>query len=146
MDRCASCRPDLTIFEEAWQALGFPTTQSLADVEWDLTSCKHADPLALRFAQGATKYWVSAQIVNANYPVVDLWVRKNGATAADGNLGKWSKMVGQSYNYFTPPVNSSGVIYGMASDFKIDCSNGASVVLEGVKVEAVKTISASGNC
>jgi expansin (peptidoglycan-binding protein) len=136
VDECTSCEPDLMLFNDAYLSLS-PTSSDKMPIEWDITSCQHHEPLAIRFAEGANPWWISLQVINHNYPVLDVWVRTPQTTMDDGN---WAKLEGKSYNFFVSNQKLNKV------DVRIECSSNQVVVLRNVTVGSGSTISADSNC
>ena len=124
------------LFNDAYLSLS-PTPSDKMPIEWDITSCQHHEPLAIRFAEGANPSWISLQVINHNYPVLDVWIRAPQKTMDDGN---WAKLEGKSYNFFVSNQKLNRV------DVRIQCSSNQVVVLRNVTVGSGSTILAASNC
>jgi hypothetical protein len=81
--------------------------------------------------------YLSVQVLNANYPVFEMWVRPAGQ-------GEGLPMRPREWNFFEGPEGE----IGQKVDFKIDCSHagGRVVVLENVTVQAGQRVDAAENC
>jgi expansin (peptidoglycan-binding protein) len=125
------------LFNDVYERLSSKPSD-LMPVEWDITSCQHHEPLVVRFAEGANPWWVSLQIINHNYPVLDVWLRPAQGRMDDDD--GWSKMEGKRYNYFT----TNQLLRKM--DVKVLCSNQLYVLIRDVTIGSGAVISADRNC
>jgi expansin (peptidoglycan-binding protein) len=124
------------LFNDAYRSLSTAASDRMP-IEWDITSCQHHEPLAVRFAQGANQWWISLQIINHNYPVLDVWIRAPQVTMEDG---WWAKMEGKTYNFFTSDQKLNRM------DVRILCSSKEVVFLRNVAVGSGSTFWADRNC
>ena len=134
VDECPECASsDLDLFESAFTELGSAST-GILPVSWSFTPCSITSPLILRNKEGASAYWFSMQVVNANEAVASLEVSTdNGST--------WQKTTRSEYNFFE---NDSG--FGSESvDVRITGASGSSVVVKNVGVSSGKSITADEN-
>lgn len=67
VDQCPSgCDThDLDLFQTAFVELA-DVSKGIIDVDWEYVDCPITSPLQLRFKEGCSAYWFSAQAVNAN--------------------------------------------------------------------------------
>ncbi|OJJ58249.1 hypothetical protein ASPSYDRAFT_204329 [Aspergillus sydowii CBS 593.65] len=134
VDECPECASsDLDLFESAFTELGSAST-GILPVSWSFTPCSITSPLILRNKEGASAYWFSMQVVNANEAVASLEVSTdNGST--------WQKTTRSEYNFFE---NDSG--FGSESvDVRITGASGSSVVVKNVGISSGKSITADEN-
>jgi hypothetical protein len=108
------------------------------NVEFEATSCRHPGPLQIQFSKDVDPTYLSVQVLNANHPVFDMWVRPAGQ-------GEGRQLRRREWNFFEGPENEE---VGQKVDFKVDCSfgGGGVVFLENVSVQAGRTVNATENC
>jgi hypothetical protein len=84
-----------------------------------------------------TSYF-SVQVLNANYPVFNMWVRPSGQD-------EWRELLPKYWNFFERPENEE---VGQMVDIKVDCSftGGEVVELDNVLVQPGRRVSAARNC
>jgi hypothetical protein len=82
--------------------------------------------------------YFSVQVLNANYPVFDIWARPAGQ-------GEWRQLRPRDWNFFEGPENEE---IPRPADFKVDCSQGGGgvVYLENVLIQAGQRVDATANC
>lgn len=139
MDKCQGCPPNfLKIIEGGYNTL--LTGQAYRDkinIEWNIVSCRFAQPLAVQNAPSASARWFSLQVQNSNYPVSHIEVSTdNGKT--------WENTVSKDYNFF-----EGAKMGGFDSDtveLRISCFNGKVVYMKDVPMEKDKKVWATSNC
>jgi expansin (peptidoglycan-binding protein) len=124
------------LFNDIWSRLT-PDLRDTLPVTWEVTSCQHQEPLAVQFTDGANSDWVSLQVLNHNFPVLDVWIRTAEGRADDGG---WEKMDSKNYNVFTTQQRVAKI------DVRVDCSNKKSVVLKDSVVKGGEIVRAIQNC
>jgi hypothetical protein len=106
------------------------------NVEFEAVSCRHPGPLQIQFSKDVDPTYLSVQVLNANYPVFDMWVRPAGQ-------GEGRQLRHREWNFFEGPENEE---IGEKVDFKVDCSGGRVVYLQNVSVQAGGRVDATENC
>jgi hypothetical protein len=106
------------------------------NVEFEAVSCRHTGPLQIQFSKDVDPTYLSVQVLNANYPVFDMWVRPAGQ-------GEGRQLRHREWNFFEGPENEE---IGEKVDFKVDCSGGRVVYLQNVSVQAGGRVDATENC
>lgn len=122
------------MFDEAWQLLA-PQGQNTLNVEWGTTSCEHREALAIEWNEGVSEYWLGLKVLNANWPVTNVWARP-----ARG--GSWVKFASREWNVFTK--DGGGLPRNV--DIYVQCQGQRNVVLENVLIQSKTTIMAPQNC
>jgi expansin (peptidoglycan-binding protein) len=123
---------------DAWRLLNVGSVDRTS-IDWDIVSCQHKEPLAVHFAEGANTWWISLQIVNANWPILDVWIREAQKDRANDD-GSWLEMEGKHYNYFTTTKQMSKV------DVRVRCSNQRVIWMRNIVPESNVTVQADQNC
>jgi hypothetical protein len=131
------CTSDIAVFNDGWSHLA-PLDRETLNVEFEGISCRHPGPLQIQFSKDVDPTYLSVQVLNANYPVFDMWVRPAGQ-------GEGHQLRPREWNFFEGPENEE---IGRNVDFKVDCSNagGGVVYLENVSVQAGRRVDATENC
>jgi hypothetical protein len=66
VDKCPGCEANgLDLFEEAFAQIADPA-QGRIDTQWEFTPCGIASPLQVHLKDGASQWWFSVQVMNAN--------------------------------------------------------------------------------
>lgn len=137
VDTCERCTSDIALFDDGWSHLA-PLDRESLNVEFEGISCGHPGPLQIQFSKDVDPTYLSVQVLNANYPVFELWVRPAGQ-------GEGRQMRAREWNFFEGP---EGEAIGQKVDFKVVCSHsgGGVVFLENVSVQAGQKVDAIANC
>jgi len=137
VDTCEVCTSDIALFNDGWTHLA-PLDRETLNVEFEGTSCRHSGPLQIQFSKDVDPSYLSVQVLNANYPFFDMWVRPAGQ-------GEGRQLSPRGWNFFEAPENEE---LGQMVDIKVVCSNdgGGVVYLENVEVQAGRMVEATGNC
>ncbi|KAK3941011.1 RlpA-like double-psi beta-barrel-protein domain-containing protein-containing protein [Diplogelasinospora grovesii] len=137
VDQCPGCAPNqLDLFQDAFSQIG-PLDASIININYETVSCDLNSPLFVRNKDGASKWWFSMQVFNANQPVTSLDVSTDGGKA-------WQTTIRRDYNYFERP--SGGGFGTDAVTVRITCANGAQQTLWNIGVDGWSWFTASGNC
>ena len=134
VDQCPGCGSNhLDLYPDAFAKLADPS-KGVISVSWDFVPCGITSPIVLKNKEGTSKYWFSMQVMNANVGVAKLEVSTDGGAS-------WKATTRQPYNFFENP---SG--FGTDSvDVKVTSTNGKSVVVKGVSIQAGSLKTAGGN-
>ena len=124
------------LFNDIWSRLT-PSPRDTMPVTWEVTSCQHQNYLAVQFTEGANPDWVSLQVVNHNFPVVEVWVRPAEGRSDDEG---WERMDSKNYNVFTTSQRMAKI------DVRVDCSNKKTVLVRSIVVASGSVIRANQNC
>jgi hypothetical protein len=137
VDTCEVCTSDIALFNDGWSHLA-PRGQETLNVEFEGISCGHPEPLQIQFSKDVEPTYLSLQVLNANYPVFDMWIRPSGQE-------EWRELRPREWNFFEGPENEE---IARTADFQVDCSRagGGVVYLENVSVQAGRSVNATGNC
>jgi len=66
VDKCPGCGVDhLDLFQNAFAELA-PMTKGVIDVNWEHVDCPISSPLQVHLQSGASEWWFSAQVINAD--------------------------------------------------------------------------------
>lgn len=137
VDRCPECEPDhFDLFPSAFKAAG-----GLADgrtyVTYKYVPCGITSPLSIRTETGASQWWFSMQVTDANRPVKSLEVSTDGGST-------WQQTQRRDYNYFQK-LDRKG--FGTKPvDIKITSSIGKTIVIKNVTADVGgKTFKATSN-
>ncbi|CAI4219576.1 unnamed protein product [Parascedosporium putredinis] len=137
VDSCPSCLENrLNLFDDAFRQIADPV-DGIVDVTFDIASCGLDTPLIIRNKIGTSRYFFSMQVLNCNFPIVDLEVSTD-------NSQTWESTVRQEYNYFEREDKS-----GFGKDevmLRVSCSNGRRVIIPSVTMDSEKEITAPVNC
>ncbi|KAK5168684.1 uncharacterized protein LTR77_005993 [Saxophila tyrrhenica] len=135
VDQCPGCGPNhLDLFPDAFSKLA-PPSQGIIGTNWHYVKCPHiSGPLSIHMKSGVSKYWFSAQVVNANHRVSKMEVSTNKGRS-------WQSAKRTEYNFFEI---SSGV--GASSAWiRVTSNTGHSVVVQNVPMTANATKKAKKN-
>ena len=134
VDQCPECPSSkLDLFESAFTQLGSKSA-GIIPISYSVVPCGITSPLVLKNKEGTSPYWFAMQVMNANVAVASLSVSTDG-----GNT--WKATTRSKYNFFE---NSAG--FGTSTvDVKVTATNGKSVVVKGVSVQANAVKTAGGN-
>jgi expansin (peptidoglycan-binding protein) len=135
VDVCSGCTTELGLFDDAFSQLA-SRDEGEIDVEWDIVSCQHNSPLYIQNKQEMSRYYFSIQVLNVNWPVLDVNVSADG-----GNT--WQRTVGRDYNFFEHPNGNYGTD---VVDIRIACSNKKIIEINNVSMEGGKKHWANSNC
>lgn len=120
------------MFENVFGELA-PLSVGVINVSWSIVPCGITSPIILHNKDGASQYWFSMQVVNANIPVASLEVCTDGVT--------WQSTTRVDYNFFE---KSSG--FGTTSvDVRVTSVTGSTIVVKGVPVSSDASTTASSN-
>jgi expansin (peptidoglycan-binding protein) len=102
-----------------------------------VVSCNFQAPLSVQNKEGASQYWFSMQVQNANWPIDTLHVSTDGGR-------NWENTLSRDYNFFE---KSGGGGFGTTRvDLRITCFNKNVVYMRDVEVKDNKKIWADANC
>jgi len=134
VDQCPSCNVGhFDLFQEAFAALS-PLATGLLDISYTFVPCDITSPIVLKNKDGASPYWFSMQVVNANVPVAKLEVSTDG-----GNT--WQATQREQYNFF----NKEGGFGTSVVDVRITSKTGKVITVNGVSVGSGVTHTAGEN-
>jgi expansin (peptidoglycan-binding protein) len=132
---CSGCINELSLFDDAFIELAPPNEKEI-DVEWDIVSCEHTSPLYVQNKAEMSKYYFSIQVLNVNWPVLEVNVSSDGGKT-------WGRTVGRDYNFFEHPNGNFG---SDIVDIRIVCTNKKVVEIQNVTMEGNKKHWANANC
>ena len=137
VDTCEECTSDIAVFNDGWSHIA-SRNQDTLNVEFEGTNCKHPGPLQIQFSKDIDPTYLSVQVLNANYPVFNMWARPAGQ-------GEWRELFPRYWNFFEGKENEA---VGRTLDFRVDCTQagGGVVYLENVSVRAGRRVNATANC
>ncbi|KAL8408396.1 hypothetical protein RB594_007000 [Gaeumannomyces avenae] len=137
VDSCPSCSGSrLNLFSDAFKLIGDPS-DGVIPINYDPISCGIAKPLRLRNKSGTSKWYLSLQVLDANYPITALDVSTD-------NGQSWKPTIRKEYNYFEREGSA-----GFEKDFvhvRISCSNGRQVIIPSVSAASEAKTEAPVNC
>ena len=91
VDRCPECASGhLDLSREAFARIAEPA-QGRVSIQWRRVACAVEGPVAYRFKEGSSQWWVAIQVRNHRVPVQRLEVQRNGS---------WVDVRRADYNYF----------------------------------------------
>ncbi|KAI1494375.1 RlpA-like double-psi beta-barrel-protein domain-containing protein-containing protein [Biscogniauxia mediterranea] len=134
VDQCPECDAGhLDLFQDAFKALS-PSSSDPISTSYTFVECGITSPLVLHAKSGASQYWFSMQVVNANEPVSKLEVSTDGGST-------WQATTRSQYNFFE---NSSG--FGTPTvDVRVTSKSGKTVTVNSVTVSSDAQVTASSN-
>ncbi|KAI1342514.1 RlpA-like double-psi beta-barrel-protein domain-containing protein-containing protein [Xylariaceae sp. FL0016] len=134
VDQCPECdEGHLDLFEDAFKVLSPSSSDPLA-TSYTYTDCGITSPLILHNKSGASAYWFSMQVLNANGPVSKLEVSTDGGST-------FQSVTRTEYNFFE---YSSGFGDG-AVTVRVTSESGTTVTVKDVDVASDTQITAGSN-
>ncbi|MDP4302074.1 expansin EXLX1 family cellulose-binding protein [Leptothrix discophora] len=93
VDRCPECAPgDVDLSAEAFARIAEPVAGRVG-IRWHGEPASIGGPVAYRYKEGSSRYWVAIQVRNHRLPIAKLEIRPSGT-------GSWIPVARTSYNYF----------------------------------------------
>lgn len=96
-DRCPECKPgDIDLSEQAFAKIADPVAGRVP-ISWQVVAGDVSGPVAYRYKEGSTRFWVAIQVRNHRLPITALDIKPSGSTA-------WITVERLEYNYFVYPT------------------------------------------
>ncbi|WP_235582312.1 expansin EXLX1 family cellulose-binding protein [Rhizobacter sp. Root1221] len=96
-DRCPECKPgDIDLSEQAFAKIADPVAGRVP-ISWQVVAGDVSGPVAYRYKEGSTRFWVAIQVRNHRLPITALDIKPSGSTA-------WITVERLEYNYFVYPA------------------------------------------
>ncbi|EMF15502.1 carbohydrate-binding module family 63 protein [Sphaerulina musiva SO2202] len=135
VDQCPECELNhLDLFQDAFAELA-DVSKGIIDVTWEYVDCPITTPLQVHMKEGVSRYWFSAQIVNANKRVASMEYSTDGGSSWKSGLTR------QPYNYFEL---SSGTGTDTVA-IRAESVDGDRVVVKGVSVTGGNLVKGPAN-
>ncbi|MBW0471035.1 hypothetical protein O181_010750 [Austropuccinia psidii MF-1] len=139
MDQCPSCKPNgLDLDNDIWDELSGGQNPGIIDLSWQIISCGFSKPICVVNKIGASSYFTSIQVNEANAPIKSLEVMPQGQNT-------WVVLERKSESDFFQPSNYKGL--GNFGTVRITCINGKEIIIENVDIASPdKTTEGKDNC
>lgn len=126
VDRCPGCEPDhFDLFPNAFKAAG-GTETGRTYVTYEYVPCGITTPLSVRTEGGASQWWFSMQVTEANRPVKSLEVSVDGGKT-------WQQTQRRDYNFFQK-LDRKG--FGTkAVDIRVTSTSGKTIIIKNVNAD-----------
>ena len=96
-DRCPECKPgDIDLSEQAFARIADPVAGRVP-ISWHMVHGDLSGPVAYRYKEGSTRFWVAIQVRNHRLPITGLEIKPSGSAS-------WITVERLDYNYFVRPV------------------------------------------
>lgn len=127
VDLCPECgRGHLDLSRQAFAAIGELSAGEIP-ITWTPVACTVSGPLALRFKEGSSAFWIAVQVRNSRLPIRSLELQQgsNGFVALER----------QPYNYATRDNPGPGPF-----DFRITAVDGQQLIERGVPLREAQVV------
>jgi expansin (peptidoglycan-binding protein) len=127
VDQCPECESGhLDLSREAFALIADPA-QGRVSIRWQPVACAVSGPVAFRFKEGSSQWWVAIQVRNHRVPVRALEAQVNG---------QWVALERQDYNYF---VAASGLGTGPFT-LRVTATDGQTLTESGVALRVADVV------